>query len=428
MRSTAAARILRSRILRQAAVFTASSVLTSAVGMVAKALLARSMSPAEFGAFSFAVSFLMFVGLFFDFGVFLPAARMAALGGAAERRRVVGAALLLFVPVGIACSLTVFALSYGVDSWFHVHVGDALRIVAPFAFLYAFTQVSLPLSQGLDRLNAWSVSGVVGQLLFLGAIAVIVAWAVVDVTLLLVLRAGGLLVAAGILVVWLRPSFREPMLHARRLAGDARAYGFQVYVGRMLSIGTYQMDVLMLAAYSNATSVGFYALAGAVSYALGLPVLGMATALFPQLAGATELRRRWILISTGVGAAALLGALVLARPVITLVFSDRYAAAAALVGPLVAAEAVRGVTSVYNTYLSAQGRGRELRNAALVLTCSNVVLNIALIPSFGAMGAAWASLLALGANLLAHVVVYERSQRRAAAAAAAAAASVPAIR
>jgi O-antigen/teichoic acid export membrane protein len=424
MRSTAAARFLGSRILRQAAVFTASSVLTSAVGMVAKALLARSMSPHEFGAFSFAVSFLMFVGLFFDFGVFLPAARLAALGGPDERRQVVGSALLLFVPVGLACSLGVFALSFGVDSWFHIEDGGALRIVAPLAFVYAFTQVSLPLSQGLDRLNAWSVSGVVGQLLFLGAIAAVVAWGAVGVPLLLVLRAGGLLVGSGVLVAWLRPSFREPVRHARRLAGDARSYGFQVYVGRMLSIGTYQMDVLMLAAYTDATSVGFYALAGAVSYALGLPVLGMATALFPQLAGATELRRRWILISTAVGATALLGALVLARPVITFVFSDRYAAAAALVGPLVAAEAVRGVTSVYNSYLSAQGRGRELRNAALVLTCSNVVLNIALIPPFGAMGAAWASLLALVANLLAHVVVYERSQRRAAAASS----SVPAVR
>jgi O-antigen/teichoic acid export membrane protein len=38
-----------------------------------------------------------------------------------------------------------------------------------------------------------------------------------------------------------------------------------------------------------------------------------------------------------------------------------------------------------------------------------VAFNFALIPSFGASGAAWASLLALVANLVAHVVFYRRS-------------------
>ena len=51
----------------------------------------------------------------------------------------------------------------------------------------------------------------------------------------------------------------------------------------------------------------------------------------------------------------------------------------------------------------------ELRNAGLVLTGSNIVFNFALIPPFGAQGAAWASLLALGVNFLAHVFFYRRS-------------------
>jgi O-antigen/teichoic acid export membrane protein len=110
--------------------------------------------------------------------------------------------------------------------------------------------------------------------------------------------------------------------------------------------------------------------------------------------------------------------ILVAHPAVDAVFGPRYATAAGLVGPLVAAQAVRGVTTVYNQYLSAHGRGRELRNAALVLTGSNVVLNVALIPPFGAMGAAWASLLALIANFIAHVVVYRRSQASAAATAA----------
>jgi O-antigen/teichoic acid export membrane protein len=99
----------------------------------------------------------------------------------------------------------------------------------------------------------------------------------------------------------------------------------------------------------------------------------------------------------------------LAYPIIPLLFGDRYRAAIGLVLPLACAEGVRGVTSMYNSFLSARGRGKELRNAALILTSTNVALNFALIPTFGAKGAAWASLGALVANYAAHVVGYRRS-------------------
>lgn len=64
---------------------------------------------------------------------------------------------------------------------------------------------------------------------------------------------------------------------------------------------------------------------------------------------------------------------------------------------------------MYNSFLSAQARGRDLRNAAFILTSFNIALNFALIPSYGAKGAAWASLVALVANLAAHIFYYRRT-------------------
>ena len=49
---------------------------------------------------------------------------------------------------------------------------------------------------------------------------------------------------------------------------------------------------------------------------------------------------------------------------------------------------------------------RRHRKGALV---GNLAFNFALIPRFGAKGAAWASLFALVANLIAHAVFYRRS-------------------
>ena len=109
------------------------------------------------------------------------------------------------------------------------------------------------------------------------------------------------------------------------------------------------------------------------------------------------------------GAVSVFVVWLLARPFITLVFSHRYVEAATLAVPLTIASSLNGVTTVYSSFLSAQARGRDLRNAGFVLTGSNIILNFALIPTFGAVGAAWASVAALLANLVTHVILYRRA-------------------
>jgi O-antigen/teichoic acid export membrane protein len=135
----------------------------------------------------------------------------------------------------------------------------------------------------------------------------------------------------------------------------------------------------------------------------------MAAALFARMARASAIPGRWLTIAVGVGGVSAITAWALAEPLVRLLFGTRYVQAASLVLPLALAQLVRGVTGIFNTFLSGHGRGRDLRNAGLVLTGSNIALNFALIPPFGAAGAAWASLLALLANLIAHVVFYRRS-------------------
>jgi O-antigen/teichoic acid export membrane protein len=169
------------------------------------------------------------------------------------------------------------------------------------------------------------------------------------------------------------------------------------------------MDVLMLGLWTSPRWVGLYVLAGSLATASGLPVLGLASALFGTMARKRSLDRRWLLVAATVGVTCTVGVTLIAEPLIRLFFSARYVAAAGLVFPLALAQLVRGITSVFNQFLSAHAHGTALRNAGLVLTVSNVALNFALIPPFGAQGAAWASLFALIANLVAHIAFYRRS-------------------
>jgi O-antigen/teichoic acid export membrane protein len=400
----------RARTARQAAAFVAANLLANALAVVSTALLTRNLATAQFGSYSFAISFLLFVAIFFEFGLFVPAARLAAVSDTNVRRDIVGSALVAYVPVGIAYSVTIFVLSFWVDDWFHVHAGEALRIVAPITIGLPFTYLILQqLAQGLDRLHVASVATALAQLLF---VALLGLWLVAEgltISSSLVLRASAFLITVFASIVWLRPTFGAVHRWTRELVRQTREWGFQLYVGRVLSIGTYNMDVLMLGIWTNSRSVGFYALAGSLAAVSGLPVTGMAAALFARMARATAIPRNWLMISICVGTLCAIAAWALAEPVIRLFFSARYIQAAGLVLPLALAQLVRGVTGIFNTFLSGHGRGRDLRNAGFILTGSNIAFNFALIPPFGAAGAAWASLLALLANLIAHVVFYRRS-------------------
>jgi O-antigen/teichoic acid export membrane protein len=405
--------VWRHRTLAQVVVFTGSSAAASLLSGAAQALLARRLTVDAFGTYSLAYSCLQVGALFFEFGLFLPAARLLAEADARRQRELVGAAVALYVCIGVLFVAAIVGFSRIADTIFTVNVGTALAVTAPLAIAYPFGVVALQLTQGAGRLHIYSAGNLVGQAFFVAVLAALLQLGLGE-TAAAGLAVRGLTLGVGwmIVVVWLRPVLRRPLDDIRSFSQQARAYGFQVYVGRVLSVGTYNLDVLMLGALTNARAVALYALAGAIATVIGLPTSGLAGAVFPRMVEEGEMRRAWLAWAWGVGLAGTLVAWALGGLFISLVFTDAYSHAAAYIVPLALAQTVRGVTTIYNGFLSAQAAGRELRNAGLVLTVSNVVLNGVLIPQYGAGGAAWASLAALAANLGAHMVGYRRVRRR----------------
>jgi O-antigen/teichoic acid export membrane protein len=394
----------------QGAGYAVSQGLITLLAALSTVVVARALSTGAFGTQSFVISFLTFAALFFDFGLFLPAARLTARSSGRARQQMVGAALLAFAPVGLLFFVTVFALSFFVDAWFHVHAGHVLRLISALSVVYPLGFIGNYLAQGVDRLHAYSITSAASQVLYLlGVIAAPLLHEKLTLSLVLEIRLLTLAATSIALMVWVAPRFGGALAKIRLLLHDAREYGFQVYIGRVLSMATYNMDVLMLGAMTDARTVGYYALAGSAAYVVGLPVHGLSAALFSRMTGSTRIDPRWLAFGWASGFACAVAVVVLSHPLIPWLMSKRYDGAIGLIPPLALAEVVRGVTTVYNTYLSAQGSGKPLRNAALILTLSNLAFNFALIPPFGALGAAWASLAALLVNLGAHMLFYWRS-------------------
>ena len=329
-------RLLGSRVVGQAALYTVASGVAMGLSGVAKAIFARHMSPSALGSFSFAVSFLTLLAGVFDFGLFNSAARRLAMSDVGQRRELLGACVAAFVPLAVLASAATFGFSFVVDSAFHVHAAGALRACAPLAWAWVFALVGELLAKGADRLYVYSVSNLVGSVVLVVLIAsLLIAGVTFSTTLAFLLATVSMVFSLTLLAVWLRPRFRRVRTHVTSYLADSRVWAFHVYVGRLSSIGTYNMDVLMVAWFSNARSTGYYALAGSIAAVMGIPMLGVAAALYPRMALEKQIGKRWIMIAWAMGGVGFAVVVLVVEPLIPVVFGKAYAPVGPLTIPLV---------------------------------------------------------------------------------------------
>ena len=177
----------------------------------------------------------------------------------------------------------------------------------------------------------------------------------------------------------------------------------------------YKVDVWLLGLLRGSSTVAPYAAAYRLVDGLLLPAGALAALVVPRLAraGADDRRRevhRLAAVAVGLVTPAALGAAVLARPLMGLVFGGRYRAGAGALAVLTASVAPGAAVLVLSQGAAVVARSR-LALVTAVSLAANVALNCMLIPLAGALGAAWATLVSqcLLAALLLHALGWRRA-------------------
>lgn len=236
-----------------------------------------------------------------------------------------------------------------------------------------------------------------------------IAWA-------LGLRSGWLLVTALLIAdvavgagAWLRIARRvraDRPSSGRQLGRPDRVLGLRVLrfglrsqVGGVMSLLNLRLDVVLLGTFANPAVVGVYVVASKYAELLRLPALALTWVAYPRVAqqGPAEFTRRtgrsvsWLL-AVGVGTAAVLA--LAAFPLLPLVYGPQFTGAswpAAIIALGLVAEPAAGLATAY-----LMGTGRPGTNSAVlgVGLAVTVALDLLLIPTYGALGAAVASAIA----------------------------------
>lgn len=217
----------------------------------------------------------------------------------------------------------------------------------------------------------------------------------------------GDILAAGLLLAWtrryglrlrweLRPEVLRPLVH--------RAW--PLVASGLLGLMIYNSDLIFLRAFRGLSAVGLYAAAYAlISFlsnlgtAYSMSLLPTLTRLGDGAANRLSLYRSATVHVFAAGFPIAVGTTVLAPDIIGLVFGDAYAASALPLQILIWSVTLALLRDVPVVALMARGREDRVFRLTAWATTVNLTLNVAVIPLFGMVGAAAATVATEGTRM-----------------------------
>nr|WP_223204944.1 flippase [Gordonia jinghuaiqii] len=394
-----------------------SRIVIAALGWLGSVIIARTLSPEEWGTYSFVFALLGLTAIFTDLGVGRAVMARLISDDADDVAKTSSSFIALRVLLGAVGYL--IAVAYVVVLQYP---GEVIRATAIAGLVVVFAtpgQALTVIFQSRHRLLLTAIAESLGQVLQL-ALTIAAALAA-PVLLVFVLAPVANEVFALIVKVvgiarrssGLRPSRVIEWSRWKPMLGDAAPLA----LGFALTIALQKVDVLLLSLLDTLDAVGIYSVGykfadimdTLILAAIG-PISTLLVAAWPHRS--TELRQRCrtaaILFGTG-GAVTVAAFWPSADHIIGLLYGDRFvegafAARFLVLGAAIMALVVLGIFLLASTGFAARYPWIAVSGLAL-----NIVLNIVLIPRYSYNGAAVATVVTFGVSAVALWVVIART-------------------
>lgn len=369
-------------------------MLARVAGFVATAVLARRLGPDGFGIIGFALALSGYLNIAVNSGMNDIAAREVARAPGRARQIYAGvAAVRLMLAVGAAVLLAVVV-------WFLPKPGGVQVVV----LLYGLSFFSYALNpswayKGLERNVLAGFAVVLGQVIYAIGVLVVVQGPG-DFTVVPVLQFAGEFGAAMLLALILLQGRipRIPVAEGLRILQNSAYLGLATVLRNI----TITFDVVMLGFIATDRDVGLYSAAYRLTFLLMSVTASLSSVYLPSYARAfsgdpvafRRLVETSLVTSAAVGAPLVAGAVVLAGPLLTLLFGADYAAAGTALQLLAMSVGVIFFHWSSSAVLVASHRTGQQARIQGAAAAVNVALNLLLIPRLGIVGAAASTLVA----------------------------------
>ncbi len=385
-------------------------VVARLIAFGAMAYAARVLGPSSYGIIGFATAVLLYLNRVADFGIEVSGVRSLARDPQQLDRI---ASSVLTIRLLIACGLVVVTSAIGLIALPHP---DGLILAVYSLALLPVAIGTRWIYLGLEKARAVSVARAAGEML-MALLVVLLVRGPGDVLRAPIAQVAGDSIAAILLIRVLRRRghplwFRFDWPAVRPLFRS----GWPLLLSALLGLLIYNSGLIILRLVRGTEAVGYYAAAYmlisflvnlGLSYRMSL--LPTLTRLAHSIPHKRELYRSAMAYVFAISIPIALGGFLLAPQIITVVFGEGYSAAIPVLQLLIWSVPLCLLRDVPSAALLADGREDLFFRLTAWGAALNLLLNALLIPRYGMVGAA-AATVATEAVRLVIAFIYVRSQ------------------
>ena len=351
-------------------------------------------------------------------GAGLPSANTYFI--AQDRRNFASAAvnsLIFALVMGSLLAFALMGLAFWRPSWFGFISPRLIGVAAISIPFQLITLIGLNTFLAIGQVKRFNLLDLAGQLFVIinAGIALVILnkglWTLVSLN-----TAASILVCAVIAsLIW---RFIRSQPKARALKPDGglfkrmMRYGLKSHIAALAAMLIFRADLLVVNLFRGAGDAGVYAVASQVAMMLLLLPGVIATLFFPRIASRSDERGELTCLVTRHTTFVMLVVCLAAVPLsylLPVLYGTGFAEASALLFILLPGVYLVGLESVLVQHFNAAGLPRAIPLFWTVTLIINLALTFALVPSFGARGAATASTLSY-ALIFALVLFYFHQQ------------------
>lgn len=390
---------------------SSGEIASRAVTLAAIMYLSRRLGPAEFGIVGFANA----ITSYFAIAVGQGLSRVGARDIARTPMRAASLAVST-TAVRLALAAGAFALLAAVALLLPKPMYVRLVVLLSGLTLFARALDTTWVYKGLERGRPVAAALVGGQLLFL-IIVLLLVRGPADVTRVPVASFAGEALAMLALLAPFAYGVQASRAPVRLREGAAllRASAVPTFTG-MVRIIIFTFDVVLLGFWASAADLGLYTAAYRICFLLLAISTSIQASYLPHISravadGADAIGRAassTLATAAVIGIPLVTGGMMLAEPIMRIVFGSAYAGGSLALRILLPSIGFIFLHAVAGSTLVALGRVKLEWGIMSLGAVLNILLNIVLIPRYGIVGAAWATLASEGLILLLCAVALRR--------------------
>lgn len=372
---------------------TASNIITQ---IVINALLARSLSQEEYGNYSYFINIFTFSQTIFNFGYFYTICRIVSISKSDREARIYyyeGIKYLFVLSLVMISALYIYSF-IELNELRKNGIEIVFWIIAPLSFIYLITSFNEQIFQGNNKIKELAISRGLPKFLYAFLLGVVFFCGIkVSLLVFLILYLCSHLFVYIYLFKQVSP-IRSQVSRFKEIFVKNKTFGINIYLGSLLSVGVANLMGLIISKFcDNNVELGFYNIALQITVPLTLIPNILSTVFFARFANNHVLTKELVIYIAIISVALYIVLFFLSDIIITVIFGSSYLPAAKLIRIIGLGSLLYGIGDFFNRYLLAKGKSNVIRNIAITVGLSYLLLGYILIPKYYAEGASYAKVL-----------------------------------